>query len=727
MPTPTRGRPRPWATSVLLTLVAGAWAVPAPAPAQERPAAPLLDVPFLAQDVLLCGGAAAAMVLRYWGDGNARAREFASLVRPAEGGIRTGELVESLRDRGWEALPFRGDPSLVASHLERGRPVVALVAAGEEAFHYVVVVAWTEDAVVVHDPAVGPFRAIPVAEFRRRWAAGGDWSLLLLPGESRRLDRPEGAAAGEKRAEGGDATEVRPAGDDACASLAREAARRARAGDPDGARALLDAARGPCSASAPVLRERAGLAFRREAWAEAATLAGEASLLDPDDAYGWRLLASSRYLAGDEAGALAAWNRVGEPRIEALAIEGLRRTRWTEGARLVGLSEGDVLTPDGLLLARRRLALLPAATATSVRFRPLESGGVRLQAAVDERPVVPTSPLVLLGEGARAGLRREARLHVATLLGRGDLWTASGRWWRGRPAASLALEVPAPAALPGAVRLEGSWERRSYGFPGTAPAPDEPAPGDTVVEEERRRLSLGLQGWVEPTLRLGATVGAEAWTDRGTHLLLAGGAEHRRADDHLFLGATVSGWLSTDGGPSFGALTLGAGWRSAAEPTPWLLSGRVGARAATADAPLGLWAGAGAEPVAHGLLRGHALLDGGVVRGPAFGRTLVHGGAELRRLLARPEPLTIEAALFVDAAAAWHSPPDPGGDAVSDAATFVEGRVYADPGVGLRLGLPGTPGLLRLDLARDLRGARWRGSAGWRVPWPALGRWWDGR
>jgi hypothetical protein len=36
----------------------------------------LLDVPFISQSELLCGGAAAAMVLRYWGERGISAETF---------------------------------------------------------------------------------------------------------------------------------------------------------------------------------------------------------------------------------------------------------------------------------------------------------------------------------------------------------------------------------------------------------------------------------------------------------------------------------------------------------------------------------------------------------------------------------------------------------------------------------------------------------------------------
>ena len=51
---------------------------------------PAIDVPFLPQTEALCGGAAAAMVFRYWGDAHADVQEFAPLVDRRAGGIGRG-------------------------------------------------------------------------------------------------------------------------------------------------------------------------------------------------------------------------------------------------------------------------------------------------------------------------------------------------------------------------------------------------------------------------------------------------------------------------------------------------------------------------------------------------------------------------------------------------------------------------------------------------------------
>src|SRR5918996_6277478 len=68
----------------------------------------LLDVPFISQSELLCGGAAAAMVLRYWGERGVSAESFANLVDRSASGIRTDVLVADLVRRGWMAAAAAG-------------------------------------------------------------------------------------------------------------------------------------------------------------------------------------------------------------------------------------------------------------------------------------------------------------------------------------------------------------------------------------------------------------------------------------------------------------------------------------------------------------------------------------------------------------------------------------------------------------------------------------------
>src|SRR5688572_33009199 len=87
----------------------------------------VLDVPFISQSEALCGGAAAAMVLRYWGERGLSAESFSHLVDRSAAGIRTDALVSELRSRGWMAAALAGSGEAIDAELRRGRPVLTLI------------------------------------------------------------------------------------------------------------------------------------------------------------------------------------------------------------------------------------------------------------------------------------------------------------------------------------------------------------------------------------------------------------------------------------------------------------------------------------------------------------------------------------------------------------------------------------------------------------------------
>src|SRR4029079_2413139 len=140
-----------------------------------------LAVPFLPQTEDLCGGAAAAMVMRYWGDADAYPDAFSPLVDHSAGGILTTALAADLERRGWTAGAGPGDTTELAKELGRGRPIVALIEDRPGRYHYVVVVDRSNGRVVVHDPARGPSRTLDGAHFDTAWARSGRWMMILLP------------------------------------------------------------------------------------------------------------------------------------------------------------------------------------------------------------------------------------------------------------------------------------------------------------------------------------------------------------------------------------------------------------------------------------------------------------------------------------------------------------------------------------------------------------------
>src|SRR4051812_19903104 len=86
-----------------------------------------LDVPYLPQTDALCGGAAAAMVFRYWGDAHADVQEFAPIVDRRAGGITNGALTASIRSRGWRTAQVEHSQEALAARVRAGQPVIVLL------------------------------------------------------------------------------------------------------------------------------------------------------------------------------------------------------------------------------------------------------------------------------------------------------------------------------------------------------------------------------------------------------------------------------------------------------------------------------------------------------------------------------------------------------------------------------------------------------------------------
>ncbi len=674
----------------------------------------LLDVPYVSQTPQLCGGAAVAMVLRYWGKRDVFPQDFAPLVGAGAGGILTDVLASSVRDRGWQAhvVPPDADTARawIRSEIDRGRPLIALIEVGPRTYHYVVIVGSTGQEVVVHDPARAPFRVLRWAEFDRAWAATDRWMMLVLPPAGFRRGEAEAAAVPESS----DRAVPVPT---PCSALVERGVQMALAGDGDGAEQVLVAATGLCPNDAASWRELAGWRFSQSRWSEARDLALASVRLAPDDAYTWQLVATSRYLLGDVMGALDAWNRTGEPRIDAITIQGAGRTRQPVIVRAAGLQPRQVLTPAAFGRAVRRLRDLPVASTARMRYEPISSdlpntdGGLaRVDIFIDERPVGPSGWPALAIMGARAVLLDELRIGVAGPLGAGELLTAAWRWSAGRPRVAIGLAFPSPSWFPGIVSFEGLWERQSYD---AAPASGDP----TLVREVRHRIGLHVGDWSAGWLRwqTGAALDRlheyndldERGVDARDYLAVESTLDARLAGDRFSLAASGGWWTPFAGGDRFATGGLLALWRSTSDTTLPSWSALSEFRAASRVAPLALWPGAGTGQGRSGLLRAHPLLTSGVLTGPVFGRHVANGTLEYVRPVGRTHAVGISIAGFVDAAKAWRR-----------LQGLDNSRLLVDAGVGLRVRAPGAGGAIRLDVAHGLRGGGTTLSASWGGAWP---------
>lgn len=651
--------------------------------------ASLLDVPYLPQTEALCGGASAAMVLRYWGERDVYPEDFVSLVVDGRRGIPTDALVAAIRRRGWHALAFRGTTRLARAHLLKGRPLLVLLEESPGVFHYVVWVGWLGGHVVLHDPARQPHRLLKEDDFEEAWRASDYWTVLIVP--SRNVtSRP---LAGTTAL---DASRFAPT---TCSPILEEAARLAREEDWAAAEELLTTSTVVCPGSSGPFRELAGVHFLQSHWIEAARFAEQAVALDPEDAHAWRTLAASRFLADDPEGALRAWNELNEPQVDTIRIDGLQRTRYNVVADVVDLPPRTLLSGAKLRLAARRVSALPTTeTASRVGYRPLPDGVAELEVAVVERPLLPDSPPALAALALNAALERRLSVNVSSPTGRGEIWSASWRWWQDRPRVGVSLALPGLFGAPGIWRVEGFWEQQTYGVGATDGSTTTP-----TVREERRRAALTVSDWKDADSRWEVLAAIDRWEARGAYLSVSGGVEKRLASDRAALRLEGAGWSSPwNDDRSIGVGALRAGWRSS-KTSKSILVGRAGLELASSNAPFALWPGAGTGHARAPLLRAHPLLEGGELRGEAFGRSLLHGGVEFQHWVSRPG---LGFAVFVD---------------VAKAARRVSGddtRLLADVGGGLRVKLFGEERTLRVDLARGLRGGDFTLSVGWELPWP---------
>ncbi len=634
---------------------------------------PLLDVPYLPQSEALCGGAAIAMVMRYWGATGVYADTFADLVDAEAQGIRGRDLIRALEARGYETVSFEGNPDHVRRALASRQPAIALIEDRPSRFHYVVIAGLRGDRIVVHDPARAPFRVIDMGDFLRAWAQTGYWMLVARPRVNDAADpvvrAPEPVTDDSKR-------------QGVCARMVDEGVRLAGRGDLAAAERVLRLAAGECTHDPAPARELAGVHVLRGEWSQATAAARQALERDPHDQHATRTLATSLFLAGERERALEAWNQIEAPQLDLVEIRGLEQTRYSVVSAALDLAPQTLLTRGRLDRARQRLDALPTLMGSRLTYEPGENDRAKVVAAVVERPVAPAGPVPLIAIGARAMSDRELRVNAAGPTGGGELWTAAWRWWERRPRGELGVSAPLP--IGGVWSVLGFAERQSYGD------------AESPIPERRRGVSLNASDWLTGSTRVQGGMSLDRWP-RGVSASLTAGVG--RSFD------SGRGVAALDGTVVVGAfrtalLAAKGEWQSAAERIGPVWHLRAGLASAGSQAPLALWPGAGVGQGRDVLLRAHPLLHDGIIRG-VFGRRLSHGGVEWRYWRGSIfRTLRVAPAGFVDIARAGQVP------------AFGDDRTHMDAGVGVRMAVPGA-GVMRIDVARGLRDGETSLSIGW--------------
>jgi predicted double-glycine peptidase len=647
------------------------------AAAEPAPSLRVLDVPFVSQSEALCGGAAAAMVLRFWGARGIDAESFAHLVDVRAGGIRTTALLRDLDSRGWDAAAVSGTAERLSDEINRnGRPVLALIEDRPGAFHYVVVVGAPERGVIFHDPARSSYRVMPRDEFSQRWRASGSWMALVVPRGAAAV--PVATTIAEPRITAG----VSP-----CDSLVAEGVRLSQVGDFAGAERTLTSALA-CPGGA-AYRELAGLRVLQKRWNDVASLADTATQADSNDAHAWRLLATARFLQNDRPGALAAFNQAGEPAVDTVQVTGLRRTRVEVIENTIDVERGELLTPGALNRAQRRLDDVPSLRSGRLEFVPISGGRAEVRATVDERRLFPTSLTDWASLGGRMIFNREARASIGALTGSGERLDLQYRFRAGRPRVGARFSAPAPWG--GVWSVQGNWERQPFDTP-------------LVETSERTSGRVAWTDWLTGRFQMSLRGGADRWQDIGGRGALGAMAYASTLDNRITAQLDVDSWF---GDTRFSMAKTIAKYRSSNRQEGIVLVGSAGAGLASDGLPLESWfagdsgnARPGPVPLrAHGLVNEHRFF-----RTEQMGRAIVHGSGEgqywfPRRQTAGDKPpsglaglaqgVRFGVAMFLDSARVTRR-------------LYPGDRSDVDFGGGLRIGLGEGRGSLRVDYGRGL-------------------------
>jgi predicted double-glycine peptidase len=673
--------------SVGLFLLLGVAASPA---AAQTPRV-VLDVPYVTQTADLNGGAAVTMVLRYWGEHQVVPKDFAALIDPKRKGIPESALIKAVSSRGWRTsvLPIaRSSPDVtdIADEVEEGRPTIVLLEVAPQTYHYVVVVAVTDRDVIMHDSAKRPYETMSVQGFTKAWEAAGSWALVVLPA-AEPLSRPR------LRTVETTVPADLPMGAE-CATLIARAVAASKAGDTSDSEQHLAAVTTRCSENGAGWRDLAGLRFVNSQWEEARVLAQKAVKLSPDDRRSWRILGASLFVSGNALGALQAWNRAGDPRVESVIVSGANRTRHSVIVDRLGVAPGQLLTPMAFRRAARRAADLPAATDAAVRYFPHDAEGASLEVDVHEGQPVPYGWGAVASVAGRGILVHEIKLPFAGPTGNGERIDLEYGWKLNHPRAALRLTAPAPGPVPGLVVVELSRSRQTFAAAGSF--------GSGRIVEDHDALRVGLEDWA---------TGRIHWNVDGTYgrvedeplIGIGGGVDTRLFGDRVALQANLMSWAGTSGLPAFRTGALSAHWRQRVREAGW--SASAGTRFATTDAPLSFWSGADVGSNREAFLRAHKFLTTGIVTSDVFGRWLKFFTVEYERPVLRQKFGTVGAVGFVDGARAWKG-------MIAD-----HSAGHIDVGIGLRVHA-GSFGDFRVDAGYGLGDGKMAIFAGLVRPWP---------
>lgn len=143
------------------------------------------DVPFFAQDELMCGPAALASVLNYYGREKGLEEVSLAVYHPGLKGSLSMDLLIYAKEQGFEALFYRGGLEDLKERLRQKTPVIVFINLGYEFYpvgHYMVVLGYNDEMeVVVAHSGTSRARVISYRAFLDDWEKTGFSTLVVRP------------------------------------------------------------------------------------------------------------------------------------------------------------------------------------------------------------------------------------------------------------------------------------------------------------------------------------------------------------------------------------------------------------------------------------------------------------------------------------------------------------------------------------------------------------------
>lgn len=142
-------------------------------------------VPFFPQDEYLCGPAALASVMAFYGAEESMDGVAGAVYNEKLRGTLPMDLLVYARDRGFETSYYRGGFKDLAERLGNGEPLVLFLNLGYDVYpvgHYIVAVGISEkDGAVLAHSGVEREKVYGMKELQKAWSRTGFSTLLVRP------------------------------------------------------------------------------------------------------------------------------------------------------------------------------------------------------------------------------------------------------------------------------------------------------------------------------------------------------------------------------------------------------------------------------------------------------------------------------------------------------------------------------------------------------------------